>query len=83
MQYESVKQSLLLWAAYNRQLEENSFQKEKYRILLEKVQKELEKAGVTNISILLEILGFCTLRYTQEGTVKTEQFSNEDISGIC
>lgn len=79
MQNESIRQSLLLWVVYTKQLNIKTADKERIEPVLKKVEKYLIKAGITQVEIIFEILDFCTLKYLHEGTPKTEQFSFEEL----
>lgn len=79
MQDESIRQSLLLWVAYTKQLNNNAADDERIETGLKKVEKYLSMAGVTQVEIIFEILDFCTLKYLHEGTPKTEQFGFEEL----
>lgn len=79
MQDESIKQSLLLWAVYIKQIKENFKCQETLKKNLKKVERYLAKAGITQVKLYSTILNYYTLKYTQNGIDKIIQFNIEEL----
>ncbi|WHH60952.1 hypothetical protein [Petroclostridium sp. X23] len=79
MQDESVKQSLLLWAEYIRQMQESRECQETLKKNIKKVERYLGKAGVTQVKLQSTILNYYTLKYTQDDEDKIIQFDIEEL----
>ena len=79
MQYESIRQSLLLWVVYTKQLNIATSEKSRIEETQKKIEEFLLNAGITHIEIIFEKLDFCVLIYLHKGISSTEQFSFEEI----
>ena len=79
MQYESIRESLLFWVVYTKQLNIATSEKPRIEAAQKKVEEILLNAGIAQIEIIFEKLDFCVLKYLHEGTPNTEQFSFEEL----